>query len=70
MAKLRVSKLVKSTSSTHTEVSPHVLTTPEVELLHCATTRTKPLKEEKEGQEKGGQEEEGEREEGEREEGR
>ena len=43
MAKLGVRKLVQSSSSTDTEVAPHVLAAAEVELLHCATARPETL---------------------------
>ena len=44
VAKLGVGKLMQTPGRRHTEVPPHVLTAPEVQLLNCARTRLETLK--------------------------
>lgn len=43
MPELRVCKLMEASSGSHAEVAPNVLAATEVEFLHCATARAKPL---------------------------
>lgn len=43
VTKLRVGKLVETTSCSHTEVAPHIVTATEVKLCYCTTTRSETL---------------------------